>query len=189
MALVKAHPDLQDRLTRATLDQRQETARALSKPRTLKRALRMAERALKRADQLIEDMAPVLPPPSPIACKAETPYGCHIRLTASAPEILLALSHIQATGKTRPPGRLRPEPHCAKKCAILMLWAVAWMRKAARIWAKNGCTNPPFLCPPHSCDKNFLKNSPAVTRRTASKAQCAQDKAITKTCPRLYAQS
>lgn len=91
------HPAIQDVLPRATRDQQGETARALKRPRSLKRLLRMAERALARADQAIADLHAKIPPPRPIACAAKCPYCCHIRLTASAPEILLVLHHIHST--------------------------------------------------------------------------------------------
>ena len=81
----------------ATLDQKGEAARASKKPRSLKKILRMAERALERADRIIAKAEAALPPPTPIACKAGCPFCCHIRLTASAPEILLVLDRIQST--------------------------------------------------------------------------------------------
>ncbi|MCW8916359.1 MAG: YkgJ family cysteine cluster protein [Magnetovibrio sp.] len=92
---VTDNPALQDILTRATLAQQGETARALKKPQSLKRVLRMAERALDRAEQTIAAVSEVLPPPAAIACQANCPYCCHIRLTASPPEILLVLNHIR----------------------------------------------------------------------------------------------
>jgi len=88
---------LQDMLVRAMAAQRRETERAAGKPRSLKRILRMAERAILRADQNIEQAAELIPPPRSIACQAGCPYCCHIRLTASPPEILLVLAHIQDT--------------------------------------------------------------------------------------------
>ncbi|MFC1673577.1 hypothetical protein ACFL12_05415 [Pseudomonadota bacterium] len=84
-------------IEKATLDQRFETARAFKKPRSLKRVLRMAERALVRAEQAIDHVTKALPPPAPIACGPGCPYCCHIRLTASAPEVLLVLDHIRGT--------------------------------------------------------------------------------------------
>jgi Fe-S-cluster containining protein len=84
-------------IEKATIDQRSDSARALRKPRSTKRLLKMATRALERADQAIKDVADVLPPPQPIACGPECPYCCHIRVTASAPEVLLVLSHIART--------------------------------------------------------------------------------------------
>jgi len=84
-------------ITKTTLDQRGEAARALQKPRSLKRVLRMAERALARADAAIDAAAAIMPPPQSIACGPDCPYCCHIRVTASAPEMLLVLAHIQET--------------------------------------------------------------------------------------------
>ncbi|MEG3617866.1 YkgJ family cysteine cluster protein [Magnetovibrio sp. PR-2] len=89
--------DLTKIIERTTLDQKREAARASKKPRTLKKILRMAERALARADRAIAEAEDVLPPQPPIACKAGCPFCCHIRLTASAPEVLLLLTHIQTT--------------------------------------------------------------------------------------------
>lgn len=85
-------------IEKATLDQRRETANALNaKPRTLKRVLRMAERALDRAEAAVKAVSETVPPPHPIACGPDCPYCCHIRLTASAPEIFLVLEHIRTT--------------------------------------------------------------------------------------------
>lgn len=88
-------------IEKATLDQRSDSARALRKPRSPGRStgrlLKMAARALERADQAAQDVAAVLPPPEPIACGPGCPYCCHIRVTASAPEVLLVLSHIAQT--------------------------------------------------------------------------------------------
>ncbi len=89
------NPELQDILTRTTLTQQGETARAFKKPLSFKRVLRMTERALARAEQTIAAVSEVLPPPAPVACQANCPYCCHIRLTASPPEILLVLAHIR----------------------------------------------------------------------------------------------
>lgn len=84
-------------IEKATLDQRGEAARALKKPRSLKRVLKMAARALKRADATIAAAAKIVPPPRSIACGPDCPYCCHVRLTASPPEILLVLEHILTT--------------------------------------------------------------------------------------------
>lgn len=89
--------DLAALIEKTTLAQRDDTARAVRKPRSLKRALKMTQRALNRADQAIEDAAKIIPPPSPIACGPGCPYCCHIRVTAAAPEVLLVLSHIAET--------------------------------------------------------------------------------------------
>lgn len=88
---------ISDILEKVTLEQRGEAARALGKPRSMKRVLKMATRALARADRAIHDAAAILPPPQPIACGPACPYCCHIRVTASAPEILLVLAHIHQT--------------------------------------------------------------------------------------------
>jgi len=84
-------------IEKATLEQRRDTARALAKPRSVKRVLKMAERALARAERTIAEAGAILPPPTPVACGPGCPYCCHIRLTGSAPEILLLLAHIRAT--------------------------------------------------------------------------------------------
>lgn len=84
-------------IERATLEQRGEVVRALQKPRSLKRMLKMAARALERAERTIREAAAIAPPPRPIACGPQCPYCCHIRVTASAPEVLLVLSHIIET--------------------------------------------------------------------------------------------
>jgi len=87
-------------ITRATLEQRGETTRALKKSKSVKRMLRMTERALARADALVEDLQHITPPPAPIACQSGCPYCCHIRVTASAPELLLMFDHIRSTWDT-----------------------------------------------------------------------------------------
>lgn len=88
---------LNDIIEKTTLQQRQDTARALQKPRSLKRILSMTKRALARADGAIDDATAAVPPPLPIACGPGCPYCCHIRLTASPPEMLLVLTHILET--------------------------------------------------------------------------------------------
>lgn len=107
MDAVTDQPELAELITRTTVDQRGETLRALKKPRSLKRVLRMTERALARADQAIEKAATIAPPPSPIACASGCPYCCHIRLTASVPEILLVLEHIHTTWSDEAIAKLR----------------------------------------------------------------------------------
>jgi len=84
-------------LEKATLDQRNETARALKGPKSLKQVLKMTKRALARVDQILHDVAEIIPSPQPIACASQCPYCCHIRVTASPPEILLVLDQIQST--------------------------------------------------------------------------------------------
>lgn len=85
-----------DAITRATLAQRADTAKAMKKP-TLRRTVQMARRAMKRAEATIARMLKLMPPPAPIACKANCPWCCHIRLTAAPPEILAVLDFIHAT--------------------------------------------------------------------------------------------
>ncbi len=99
MARGKTKPKLTratDLITRATLAQRDDTAKAMKSP-TLRRTVQMAARALKRAEKTIARILKLAPPPSPIACKANCPWCCHIRLTASPPEVLAVLDHIHRT--------------------------------------------------------------------------------------------
>jgi len=83
-------------VARATLSQREDTARAMKKP-TLAGTVRMTMRAYRRAEKAIAEVLKLVPPPSPIACKAGCPWCCHIRLTASPPEVLAVLDHIRKT--------------------------------------------------------------------------------------------
>lgn len=85
-----------DLITPATLAQRDDTAKAMKTP-TLRRTVQMARRALKRAEKTIARILKLMPPPSPIVCAANCPWCCHIRLTASPPEILAVLDHIHQT--------------------------------------------------------------------------------------------
>ena len=84
------------RIPKSAEAQRADTARAMRKP-TLRRTVQMAVRALKRADKTIAQVLKLVPPPAPIACKANCPWCCHIRLTAAPPEILAVLDHIHRT--------------------------------------------------------------------------------------------
>jgi len=80
----------------ATLGQRQATAEALDTPkRTPARVLDMMRHALTRAEDIIHQVLDLVPPPQPIACGANCPWCCHVRLTASPPEVLLVLDHIE----------------------------------------------------------------------------------------------
>jgi len=83
-------PDIIDR---AALTQRKDTAKAMARP-SLAETLKMARRALSRADRTIKKVVKRVPPPSPIQCRAGCPWCCHIRVTASPPEILLILDFI-----------------------------------------------------------------------------------------------
>ena len=56
--------------------------------------LKMTRRALARAERTINKVLKQAPPPSPIQCRAGCPWCCHIRVTASPPEILLILDFI-----------------------------------------------------------------------------------------------
>lgn len=83
-------------ITRATVAQRDDTARAMARP-TLPATLKMTMRALKRAERAIDQVVRLVPPPRPIACAAGCPWCCHIRLTASIPEVLLVLDYLRRT--------------------------------------------------------------------------------------------
>ena len=77
--------------------QARATAKALSGRRSVKRLLAMMRRALARIEKLVTRVNALVPPPRPIACGPGCPYCCHIRLTASPPEILLIAEHIKTT--------------------------------------------------------------------------------------------
>lgn len=87
-------PALAKLIEKTTLDQRADSARALKKPRTYETVLKMAGRALDRAERAIFEAQSLRPSPAAVACGPGCPFCCHIRVTASAPEILLALDHI-----------------------------------------------------------------------------------------------
>lgn len=67
-------------VTRVTLAQRADTAKAMKKP-TPARTVKMAKRAFKRAGEAIAEVLKQMPPPTPIQCKAGCPWWCYIRLT------------------------------------------------------------------------------------------------------------
>ncbi len=75
--------------------QARETSKALSGRRSVKRLLAMMRGALARIDKLVARVNSLVPPPRPIACRPGCPYCCHIRVTASPPEILLIAEHIR----------------------------------------------------------------------------------------------
>ncbi len=77
--------------------QARATAKALSGRRTVKRLMAMMKAALARVEKLVARVNAVAPPPRPIACGPGCPYCCHVRLTASPPEILLIAAHIKST--------------------------------------------------------------------------------------------
>jgi len=81
-------------IAEATVTQRKDTAKVMARPTTIK-TINMALRALKRAERTIARVLELVPPPSPIACQANCPWCCHIRLTASVPEVLAVLKHIR----------------------------------------------------------------------------------------------
>ncbi len=87
-----------DLIARATVAQREETAKALSGAKAKTSAaevLKLAHRALRRAEEVIAEVLKLAPPPRPFACKANCPWCCHIRLTATPPEVLLVLDYIR----------------------------------------------------------------------------------------------
>lgn len=73
------------------------TAAALSGRRSVKRLLAMMRRALARVEKLVNRVNALDPPPRPIACGPGCPFCCHVRLTASPPEILFIADHIRTT--------------------------------------------------------------------------------------------
>jgi hypothetical protein len=77
--------------------QRKATAKALAGRRSEARLLRMMGVALARAETLIARVNKLSPPPRPIACGPGCPFCCHIRLTVSAPELLLVADHLRRT--------------------------------------------------------------------------------------------
>ena len=86
-----------DLIARATIAQRKDTENALSEAKARSSAadvLKLAHRALRRAEEVIVEVLDLVPPPRPIACKANCPWCCHIRLTATPPEVLLVLDYI-----------------------------------------------------------------------------------------------
>ncbi len=83
-------------VTRVTLAQRSDTAKAMKKP-TLARTIKMVKRAFKRAGKAVAEVLKQVPPPAPIQCKAGCPWCCYIRLTASVPEVLAVLDTIRET--------------------------------------------------------------------------------------------
>ena len=90
-----------DLIARATLTQREETAKVMAQAKSdtasetsVTAVLKLAHQALRRAEEVIFEVMDLVPPPQPIACKAECPWCCHIRLTATPPEVLLVLEYI-----------------------------------------------------------------------------------------------
>lgn len=82
---------------RAAEAQMRAAMTALAGRRSVPRLLRMARAALKRTDATIDRVNAEVPPPRPIACGPGCPYCCHIRLTASPPEVLLVADHLRRT--------------------------------------------------------------------------------------------
>ena len=88
-------------ITRATLTMREDAATVLAKrPRSQTHILKLCERALAMAEATIDSVLVEIPPPVPVACEKGCPYCCHIRVTASVPEILLVLAHLRKTLNT-----------------------------------------------------------------------------------------
>lgn len=75
--------------------QARDTSKALSGRRSVKRLLAMMRGALARVEALVNRVNGLVPPPRPIACRSGCPYCCHIRVTASPPEILHIAEHIR----------------------------------------------------------------------------------------------
>ncbi|MBC8339074.1 MAG: YkgJ family cysteine cluster protein [Alphaproteobacteria bacterium] len=81
-------------IARGTIAQRGDTAKEMAKGPGAD-VLKLARRALRRAEEVIIEVLSLVPPPKPIACKAGCPWCCHIRLTATPPEVLLVLDYIR----------------------------------------------------------------------------------------------
>ncbi|MDP6566700.1 MAG: hypothetical protein QF578_17865 [Alphaproteobacteria bacterium] len=96
-AIASAGERAADLIGRAAEAQRRATRKALAGRRSAQRLLRMTKAALARVDRTVERVNKLVPPPRPIACGANCPYCCHIRLTASPPEILLVAAHLRRT--------------------------------------------------------------------------------------------
>ncbi|MDP6688686.1 MAG: YkgJ family cysteine cluster protein [Alphaproteobacteria bacterium] len=77
--------------------QRQATGKVFTGHPSVKRLLAMTRAALARADRAIDRVNKLVPPEKPVACGAGCPFCCHIRLTASPPEILLVADHLRQT--------------------------------------------------------------------------------------------
>lgn len=77
--------------------QRLATGKVFTGRSSVKRLLAMTRAALARADRAIDRVNKLVPPEKPIACGAGCPFCCHIRLTASPPEILLVAEHLRQT--------------------------------------------------------------------------------------------
>ena len=92
-----AHRQAQDLIGRAAQSQRRDVAKALAGRRSAPRLLRMIRGALARVDKTIARANKRSPPPLPIACGPRCPYCCHIRVTASPPEVLLVADHLRRT--------------------------------------------------------------------------------------------
>ena len=80
---------------RAAEAQRRATVKVLKGKRAVRRLMAMTHAALDRVEQTIKRVNEMVPPERPIACGANCPYCCHIRLTASPPEILAVADHLR----------------------------------------------------------------------------------------------
>ena len=86
-----------DFVGRAARAQRRAVVKAVAGRRSVRRLMRMAREALARVDKTIARVNELVPPPRPIACGPSCPYCCHIRVTASPPEVLLIADHLRRT--------------------------------------------------------------------------------------------
>ncbi len=86
-----------DVIGRAAQAQRRAAVKALAGRRSARRLMRMMREALARTDHAIARVNELAPPPRPIACGPGCPFCCHIRLTASPPEVLLVADHLRRT--------------------------------------------------------------------------------------------
>ena len=77
--------------------QRSATAKALAGRGSVARLLRMMKDAVARVERVVARVNKLAPPPRPIACGPGCPFCCHVRLTASPPEILLVADHLRKT--------------------------------------------------------------------------------------------
>jgi Fe-S-cluster containining protein len=80
---------------RAAEAQRRATRKALAGRRPVARLLAMTRAALARVERTVDRVNKMVPPARPIACGPRCPFCCHIRLTASPPEVLLIADHLR----------------------------------------------------------------------------------------------
>ncbi|MBT7758614.1 MAG: YkgJ family cysteine cluster protein, partial [Rhodospirillaceae bacterium] len=82
-------------IARAAEVQRRATGKALTGKRSISRLLAMTRDAMARVERTIARVNKIAPPARPIACGANCPFCCHIRLMVSPPEILAVADHLR----------------------------------------------------------------------------------------------